>query len=418
MGAPGLPHQFVASARGARRRRGAAGAAPSGNGGAAAPAQQPAAPTPELGAGPTPEVTDPTAVYGPLAGFFQAKKQLEKDTGTIPRLNIDLTNQSAVSGPDDFTSWVWRYDFGITQKLWQGAQADIDVRGGQGPDAGAFIGSTMNTNQYGATGSLAFVLHLWVEQKFFDDQFILRGGKMDLGDFMDVNRFGYYNFLGFSQNHNPAIEFPGNPLAGMFTIEPKNVPLYLSAGCSNAAQSSYQSGFRDLVRGREAPFAMTELGIKVNPAKQPGIYRFIGWYDGLNLTTLDGGRVDNGRYGLALDFDQNITADLGLFARYGFADQNEFVPRQFWQVGFDWKGIIPGRSKDDLALAVAQNRFSSQRQRITANAANSETYIEAYYNAVIYDWVQLQPFLQVLENPGGRREDAAWILSMHLIFRF
>ena len=274
----------------------------------------------------------------------------------------------------------------------------------------------MNTNQYGGTGSEGFVLHLWVEQKLFDEELTLRGGKMDLGDFMDVNRFGYYNFLGFSQNHNPAIEFPGNPLAGMFTYEPKSLPFYFSAGVSNAAQSSFQSGFPNLVRGRTAPFVMTELGLKLNTT-QPGIYRFIWWYDGLSLAPLKGGPVDNGRYGLALSFDQNVTANLGLFARYGYGDQNEFNPRQYWQAGFDWTGVVPGRPKDDLALAVAQNIFSSRRAA-TSNASTAETYIEAYYGLMVYDWLEVQPVLQVLVDPGGMKQDSDWIMSVHLAFRF
>ena len=97
------------------------GGTASGNGGAAAPSQQPAAPTPAAGPAPTPEQTKPAPSYGPLAGYFQWKKDLENATGTIPRLNIDLTTQSVLTGPDEFTSWVWRYDFGILQKLWPGA---------------------------------------------------------------------------------------------------------------------------------------------------------------------------------------------------------------------------------------------------------------------------------------------------------
>ncbi len=394
-------------------------AAGGGASGAGAPSQEPAAPQPAAGPQPAPEVTEPAPSYGPLAGFFNAKKELEKSTGTIPRLGFDLTSQSVTSGPNRFTTLAWRYDLGILQKLWPGAQADLDVRGGQGTDAGTIIGSTMNTNQYGRTGSYAYVLHLWVEQKLFDDQLTLRGGKMDVGDFIDVNRFGYYNFLGFSQNHNPAIEFPGNPLAGMFTIEPKSVPwLYFSGGMGNAAQSSFQAGLNDLVRGKTATFAIGELGLKPKIAGQQGIYRFQAWYDALALAPIGGGPLVGDRYGLALDFDQNLTKDLGLFARYGYGDQNEFTPRQFWQLGFDWKGVIPGRPKDDLALAVAQNLFSSRHARVTPDASSSETYIEAYYNYVVYDWFQVQPFLQVLTDPGGKHGDADWILSVHLAFRF
>jgi carbohydrate-selective porin OprB len=67
---------------------------------------------------------------------------------------------------------------------------------------------------------------------------------------------------------------------------------------------------------------------------------------------------------------------------------------------------------------VAQSSFSSQRNAITPDARASEDYIEAYYNYVVYDWFQIQPFLQVLDNTGGRDAGPDWILSVHLAFRF
>jgi carbohydrate-selective porin OprB len=247
---------------------------------------------------------------------------------------------------------------------------------------------------------------------------------MDLGDWMDVNRFGYYNLLGFSQNHNNAIPFPGNPLAAMFTIEPKDAQFFFSAGIANSSQSSLNAGFEELTDGRTSPFVMAELGLKMNFANQPGIYRFIGWYDGKDLpvigsqTPIAGGGIADSRYGLALSFDQNVTADLGLFARYGFADQSEFNPKHYWQAGFDWKGVIPGRPKDDLAIGVVQNIFTDRRKATIAKAADYETYVEAYYNVVVYDWFQIQPVLQVLANPGGVTQEPSWILGVHLAFRF
>jgi carbohydrate-selective porin OprB len=389
------------------------------SGDAGAPSQEPGNPMPMFGPRPSPD-NAPPADYGPLAGYFAAKDQLKNDTGLVPTLGVDLTTQSVVNGPNTFTSWVWRYDLGIVENFSPDTQMNMDVRGGLGPDAGQIIGSTENTDQYANTGSEAFVLHLWFAHEFFDGQFTLRGGKMDVGDFIDVNRFGYYNFLGFSQNHNPAIPFPNNPLAGMFTISPKSIPFYLSGGVSNAAQSGFQEGFSNLVRGGNhiAAFAIAELGYMPKIAGQPGIYRFQYWYSDLDQQPIGGGPIDGGRWGVGLDFDQSITANLGLFARYAWGEQNEFTPRGFWQLGFDWKGIIPGRPKDDLALAVAQSTFSSQRNAITPDARASEDYIEGYYNYVVYDWFQIQPFVQVLNNTGGRDAGPNWILSMHLAFRF
>jgi carbohydrate-selective porin OprB len=316
---------------------------------------------------------------------------------------------------------VWRYDFGLRQRLWPGATMDLDVRGGEGDDpAVRFANSTMNTNQYAGTPNEGFILHLWVEQKLWDEQLTLRGGKLDLGDWMDVNRFGYYNLLGFSQNHNPAIPFPGNPLAAMITVEPKSVSwLYASAGVANAEQSSLTGGFHELREGKSSLFAMGELGLKLNFNGQPGIYRFIGWYDGRDLAPIGGktGETSDGRYGVALSFDQNLTRDLGLFARYGLADQSEFNPRHSWQVGFDWKGVVPGRPKDDLAVGLVQNVFDDARKRVVRDASEHESYLEAYYNYVAYDWLQVQPVFQMLHNPGGVERSPAWIVGVHVAIR-
>jgi carbohydrate-selective porin OprB len=399
-----------------------AGGAAGGQAGPGAPAQTPAAPQPEAGPQPAPEVTAPAPSYGPLEGYFEAKKRLEEATGTIPRLNVDLTSQSVVSGPDEFTAWVWRYDFGILQKLWKGAQVDFDLRGGEGPDAAAALGSTMNTNQYAGTPSTFWILHLWLEQKLWDDQFTFRGGKIDIGDWIDVNRFGYYNLLGFSQNHNASIPFPNNPLGAMITIEPRDTFWYVSVGASNAAQNPLETGFDDLFGGGNTDlFGITELGLKLNFRDQPGIYRFLAWYDTRDLVPFGAaaGVTEDDRYGLALSWDQNLTRDVGLFARYGYADTDAFNMRHYWQAGFDWKGIVPGRPKDDLAIGLVQNILVNARTAaVVPGASDSETYLEAYYNLVVYDWIQIQPVLQVLVDPGGVDQDEAWILSVHMAFRF
>ena len=86
--------------------------------------------------------------------------------------------------------------------------------------------------------------------------------------------------------------------------------------------------------------------------------------------------------------------------------------------GQEAEGVIPTRPKDDLALAVAQNIFDASFNATLTNPATSETYIELYYNAVVYDWFQIQPVMQVLADPGGNSEAPAWILSVHLAFRF
>jgi carbohydrate-selective porin OprB len=398
---------------------GAAGGGPAGPGGAgggssgAAPAGGANAPAePIETAAPSDDLFKP---------WFDAKRDLERRTGTRIGLNVDLTNQQTIAGPDYVNRSVARYDLGIHQMLWRGAEADLVVRGGwgDGPDAAPDLLNTVNTNQYARTGSDAFVLHLWVQQKLFDDQLTLRAGKMDLGDWMDTNRFGFYNFVGYSFAHNSSIPLPGNPLAAMVTFEPKDVPwLYVSAGAANAAQSSYRAGFEELLDGPTALFTMAEVGIRTEFKGRKGTYRFIGWYDGRNLPSINGSEIaDDGRAGFAVSFDQEIAENFGLFFRYGIGDQNEFEPREYWSVGFDWTGPIPGRPRDDLAVGFVMNRFGGQRDDVVANAADYETYVEAYYNYRLSDAVQLQPMVQVVTDPGGTNRSTEVVLGLHVALR-
>lgn len=367
-----------------------------------------------------PPTLTPPASSDPLFDYFAAKKRLEDEYGTRVGLNIDLTSQTVLFGPGNpETRYVARYDFAVHQKLWEGAAADLDVRGGWGNGIDVDYDNTVNTNQYARTGSRAFVLHLWLEQKLLNDQLTLRGGKMDLGDFMDTNRFGYYNFVGYSFAHNFAIPLPGNPLAAMFTYEPEWAKwFYISGGVANGAQSSYRAGFEELANGPTGLFALGEVGFRTNFFDQKGVYRFEYWYDGRDLQSLDGADQDDGRVGFALSFDQNITEKFGVFLRYGYGNQQEFTPQQYWSAGFVWTGPIPTRPKDDFAIGVVQNVFSSQRDTTVDNAADNETLIEAYYNIYLTQWAQIQPMVQMVANPGGQDRSTEVIGGVHVAFRF
>ena len=404
---------------------GAAGGSAAGGGGAGGGASGGAAGSSAGGtsAPPKSELTQPPASSDPLADYFNWKQRIYDQYGFKAGLNIDLTDQTVVAGPGgNFSRAVARYDLGLHQRLWQGAEVDMDVRGGWGNGPDVVFDNTVNTNQYARTGSHLFVLHLWVQQKLWDDQLILRAGKMDVGDFMDVNRFGYYNFVGYSFAHNFAIPLPGNPLAAMFTLAPKWANgAYLSGAIANGYHSginSYRGGFDDLFAGNTELFALLELGFKTKFFGQDGVYRFETFYDGRDLENIAGTKSDNQRGGFAISFDQNITKQFGVFCRWGYDNQHEFTPNQYWSAGFDWFGPIESRPKDDLALGVVQNLFSNQRDLIVDNASGNETYFELYYNAYITQWLQIQPMAQVITNPGGQSRSTEVIGGVHVALRF
>lgn len=389
---------------------GAGGAGSSGSTGASAP--------------PPPIVTSVPSTNDPLEPYFAWKDRIDQQYGFKAGLGIDLTSQSVLTGPTSpFTSFVARYDLGLHQRLWEGAEADMDVRGGWGEGPDENLNNTVNTNQYARTGSHIFVLHLWIAQKLLDGQLTFRAGKMDIGDFMDTNRFGSYNFVGYSFAHNFAVPLPGNPLAAMFTYEPKwGNGWYLSGGIANnynAGPSSYRAGFDDLFAGNTSLFALAELGWKTKFCGQEGIYRFEAFYDGRDLEHIDGVGNDNQRGGFAISFDQNITKDFGVFLRYGWSNQHEYTPMQYWSAGFLWTAPFGDiRPKDDLAFGVVQNVFSNMRDQVVSNASPEETYFETYYNIYVTQWLQVQPMFQVVTNPGGVGATTETIVGAHVAFRF
>lgn len=402
----------------------AGGGGPGGGGVGAGGAGTGASGATGASAPPKPALTNVPSTNDPLEPYFAWKQRIYEQYGFKAGLNIDLTSQTVITGPSSpFTRPVARYDLGLHQKLWEGAEADMDVRGGWGDGPDAEYNNTVNTNQYARTGSRIFVLHLWLQQKLMDDQLTFRAGKMDVGDFMDVNRFGYYNFVGYSFAHNFAIPLPGNPLAAMFTYEPKwGNGWYLSGAVANnynAGPSSYRAGFDDLFAGNTSLFALAELGWKTKFFGQDGIYRFEAFYDGRDLTHIDGVGNDNQRGGFAISFDQNITKDFGVFVRYGWANQHEYTPMQYWSAGFDWTAPFgDARPKDDFAIGVVQNVFSSMRDQVVSNASNEETYFEAYYNFYVTQWLQVQPMVQIVTNPGGVAATTETVLGAHVAFRF
>lgn len=371
-------------------------------------AQGPVAPTDAPEVGPN----------DPLRGWFDFKKSLEQKTGTRLGLNIDLTAQAVVAGPERFDREVARYDLSVHQMLWKGAEADLVVRGGWGDGPDPVLGNTVNTNQYAQTGSELFVLHLWVQQKLLDDQLTLRGGKMDLGDWIDTNRFGFYNFVGYSFAHNSSIPLPGNPLAVMFTLEPKDTWWYVSAGVANSAQSSYEAGFTDLTDGDTDLFAIGEFGLKTKIRDLEGRYRFIAWYDGRDLVSIDGGATDNSRAGAAISFDQNLTRDFGIFLRYGGSGQEEFTPQQYISAGIHWQRPFPNRPWDDFTVGFVHNLFANDRDDVVPGASSYENYVEAYYNYAVTPYLNVQPMLQVITNPGGIDQQTEVVLGVHVGFRF
>lgn len=346
------------------------------------------------------------------------KKEMRDKYGLEFFFQGDIVSRADIAGLDtDTERTIARYDLGITEHFNKDALLSLQLRGGWGNGLDPLLGFFANTDQYAQTPEQIFVLHLYYEQKLFEQQLTLRVGKFDIGDWLDTNRYGYYNFLAYVMAHNSTIPLTGNTLGAMATWEPKDAKwFYLSGGASNASQTPTEAGFRQTFDEPDW-LSMAEIGLKPKLAGREGVYRFTFWNSSRQfINTL--GEADTNNWGYALSFDQDLTEKLGTFFRYGVTDGNPFEPKQYYSAGFLIKEPIPGRKDDTLALGFALNQFSDNRSDTVANSSDNETYVELYYGLQLFPWLQIQPVLQLVDNPGGTDREAVLIGGVHVAMRF
>ncbi len=70
----------------------------------------------------------------------------------------------------------------------------------------------------------------------------------------------------------------------------------------------------------------------------------------------------------------------------------------FFNIGFQYQGLLAGRDDDVLGLAFSYSSFSD-----SADSTYPQDYqnaLELYYNAMINPWLNISPSLQYMANHG------------------
>jgi high affinity Mn2+ porin len=136
--------------------------------------------------------------------------------------------------------------------------------------------------------------------------------------------------------------------------------------------------------------------------------------------------VDERRYrsraGVSVDLEQQLSSDLGMFARAGKAAGNvetyEFTDiDQAISAGLSLQGKRWGRADDTVGLAGMLNQISAARERYL-NAGGlgilvgdgqlrhpgPEQILETYYRVAFVQWAQLTADYQYVINPAYNRD--------------
>jgi porin len=91
--------------------------------------------------------------------------------------------------------------------------------------------------------------------------------------------------------------------------------------------------------------------------------------------------------------------------QFGYADENRNQLAYYWGAGLRYVGLIPGRERDEVGVAVASAWNGSEFVRFSEDVQmtpveRTETVIEAAYRAEIAAGLIVQPDLQYVINPS------------------
>lgn len=318
------------------------------------------------------------------------------------------------------SDWVFIADMervaGLPGEVYMLIETSANV--GLDPDS---VGSFFNVNGDALGDHCLEISEFWYEFPLFPETFSLRLGKIDLTNPMvfedspasfDSSLFANdetTQFLNGALVNNPTIPFPDYSLGLMALLRPGE-SWYVSLGAADAEPRHGQVGFNTAFNHGANYFYIAEAGASLSVPSGRGPLAGLAyagiWYDPQEKDKLYNDQTKRDDRGFYLGYDQMLWHEsaevqdgqgLGLFSRYGWADDEVNVINHFWSLGVQYQGFFPGRDMDVMAVGFAEGLFSD---RITLSG-NHESVYEWYYNLYVTDWMAISPDVQYVVNPGG-----------------
>jgi porin len=311
-------------------------------------------------------------------------------------------------------------------RLWPGGRLFIDFQNGHGqgltvrPGGVVFPVSDIDAQDF--TEVYAF----GIDQDLLEGALTFTLGKQDVNERFAVNGVGG-DLIFPSFTLNPTIPMPTFP-APAFGATVKLKPTWWFECGLGAYEGNPRLG--DLVL--ESSFdGSGEVFSILEPAWKPRLGR-AGRYDGnyrVGFWYLSGafpslkppscpGTFD-GDYGFYLQCEQQVYEEsppgegnegLGIFFQFGWTPSDRNRTTRYVGGGFAYKGLVPGREKDNLVAGAAYCRLVGNRP--VPGEESDFTHMELLYVARLTSWLKLQPDFQYFYDPGGGAQRNSWALGL------
>lgn len=267
----------------------------------------------------------------------------------------------------------------------------------------------------------------------------LRAGKFDLEDFIDLNTWGsdsHLQFLNWTVDANGAYDYAANTRGYTDGAIAEYDDHWFTARFAEAMMPKMANGQfldADIARARAENLEFEARGDKI--AHRPGTVRLLTYLNHANMGSYEQANADflhhltatpnivatrqQGRhkYGFGLNFEQEITPQVGVFGRLGWSDgRNESFAYTEDDRTFELGAFLPGstwhRSHDRVGVAAVGNGIVAAHQQYLALGGlgfllgdgaltyGHEKIVESFYTAHLWRGFYATYDYQHINNPG------------------
>ncbi len=354
--------------------------------------------------------------------------------------------------------------------------------------SGSYVGDLNKTSLLDFP-DIAQLWELWYEQKFLDDKVAFKFGQLAIDrDFIAteyysslagvslLNQTFFYPTMAFNVYDQPGFPAGKHALASTpygtpgvrLRIDPCQYA-YFQFGAYDGNPDRTHGGTHINLGGDQGALLYSELTLKINQSKDaqgpPGNIKIGGYYHTDDFFDMYQGTFwafDNilaglgappfgvfpnpathkGNYGLYFLADQMLWREIGKddpaqqglagFFRLGYAPPDRNLAQFGADGGLVYKGLIPTRNWDTLAIGASYLEISDDLKRAQRDInkvvpgaftkiADYEAVLELSYKAQMTAWWTVQPSLQRVFHPGGRVSadiPDAWVFIVQTTLRF
>ena len=351
----------------------------------------------------------------------------EEDSGfrfegllTLDALRINPSDGSAIRGLADL-NLIFQMD---TEGLgwWRGGTFSVFLLGDLGDDPSAELGDLQGINNIEAEDT-AKLYEFWYEHRLFSDQLGILLGLHDLNsEFYVLESAGEFIQSSFGigpdmSQATPSI-FPTTALGLRLAVERDNWNALAAVYDGVPGDPDDPRGTHIILKSEDGLFLVAEGGFQRSSYGEPGYLKgALGvWRNTAPFRDIQDRQRDrnHGIYGI---FEMEMRRDLHTFFQVGTAPHGRNEVESYLGVGLTHTNLF--RSGDQLGVAAAQARMSSDLREDHPSVAPAETVLELIYSLPIGKNLALSPDVQYLINLGADRQTGnSWVWGLRLKLSF